>query len=256
MKKYLSIYNLFFRSSAPAAGIIILATMLVQGILLWINMKGEAIYFENVVSGYTMLPSFIGMVALLWIMRGMLGASKSNVNLTMRRLRVKTMPIFMTETVYVMMGLIVFWAMTAGMTYAFAAYFTDNLSVAPNPQVRLLVAAYRCGPLHILFPLGDTLRLVCNASAIIAFGFSMAAGNYFRRKGKNGDGFAWITLCLFLSLSVRVYNMSMAAVEVIGYGLVIFIAIACVVFEEKNPAEAEKTESEGGEGADEQKKIA
>lgn len=256
MKKYLSIYSLFFRSSARGAGIVILATVLVQGILLWINMKGETLYFENVVSGYIMLPSLIGLVALLWIMRDMLGASRSNVNLTLRRLSVKTIPIFITEAVYFLMLLLVFWAMTAGITYAFAAYFTDNVSVAPNPQIRLLVAAYRCGPLHILFPLGDTLRLVCNVAAIIAFGFSMAAGNYFRRKGRNGDGFAWITLCLFLSLSVRVYNMSIAAVEVIGYGLVIFTAIACIVFEEKNPAEAEKTESEGGEGADEQKKIA
>ena len=252
MKKLLSIYNLFFRSSALAAGITILASVCVQAAFLYEKMQGETMYFENIASGYTMLPSLIGLFLILWFLRDMLGSAKSNVDLTVQRLKVKPIPIFITEAVYIMMALMVFWALNAGVTYAMAAYFTDNISTAENPQIRLLVAFYRCGPLHILFPLRDGLRLSCNIAAILAFGFSMAAGNYFKRKGKSGDGFSWFTLCIFGWLSIRIYNESMMAVEAISYGLITFTAIAFVVFEEKHPGEAELDTDEGGAGADEE----
>lgn len=252
MKKFLSIYNLFFRSSALAAGITILASVCVQAAFLYEKMQGETMYFENIASGYTMLPSLIGLFLILWFMRDMLGSAKSRVGLTVQRLKVKPIPIFITEAVYIMMALMVFWALTAGVTYAMAAYFTDNISTAENPQLRLLVAFYRCGPLHILFPLRDGLRLSCNLAAILAFGFSMAAGNYFKRKGKSGDGFSWFTLCIFGWLSIRMYNESMMAVEAISYGLITFTAIAFVVFEEKHPGEADLNTDEGGEGTDEE----
>lgn len=252
MKKLLSIYNLFFRSSALAAGITILASVCVQAAFLYEKMQGETMYFENIASGYTMLPSLIGLFLILWFLRDMLGSAKSRVDLTVQRLKVKPIPIFITEAVYIMMALMVFWALNAGVTYAMAAYFTDNISTAENPQLRLLVAFYRCGPLHILFPLRDGLRLSCNLAAILAFGFSMAAGNYFKRKGKSGDGFSWFTLCIFGWLSIRMYNESMMAVEAISYGLITFTAIAFVVFEEKHPGEAELNTDEGGEGTDEE----
>lgn len=252
MKKFLSIYNLFFRSSALAAGITILASVCVQAAFLYEKMQGETMYFENIASGYTMLPSLIGLFLILWFLRDMLGSAKSKVDLTVQRLKVKPIPIFITEAVYIMMVLTVFWALTAGMTYELAAYFSDKISTAQNPQLRLLVAFYRCGPLHVLFPLGDGVRLVCNIAAILAFGFSMAAGNYFKRKGKNGDGFSWITLCFFGWLSIRMYNESMMAVEAISYILITLTAIAFVVFEEKHPGEAELDTDEGGAGADEE----
>lgn len=252
MKKLLSIYNLFFRSSALAAGITILASVCVQAAFLYEKMQGETMYFENIASGYTMLPSLIGLFLILWFLRDMLGSAKSRVDLTVQRLKVKPIPIFITEAVYIMMALMVFWALNAGVTYAMAAYFTDNISTAENPELRLLVAFYRCGPLHILFPLRDGLRLSCNLAAILAFGFSMAAGDYFKRKGKSGDGFSWFTLCIFGWLSIRMYNESMMAVEAISYGLITFTAIAFVVFEEKHPGEAELNTDEGGEGTDEE----
>lgn len=252
MKKILSVYNLFFRSSALAVGITILVSVCIQAVFLYEKMQSEAIYFENVASGYTMFPSFIALILILWFTRDMLGSSKSKVDLTLRRLQVKPIPIFITEAVYVMMILTMFWALTAGATYAMAAYFTDNISTAQNPQIRLLIAFYRCGPLHILFPLRDGLRLACNIATILAFGFSMAAGNYFKRKGKGGDGFSWFTLCLFVWLSIKMYNESMMAVEAISYGLITFTAIAFVVFEEKHPGEAELNTDEGGAETDEE----
>lgn len=252
MKKFLSIYNLFFGSSALAAGITILASVCVQAAFLYEKMQGETMYFENIASGYTMLPSLLALILILWFTRDMLGSAKSRVDLTVKRLKVKPIPIFVTEAVYIMMVLTAFWALTAGVTYAMAAYFTDNISTAENPQIRLLIAFYRCGPLHILLPLRDGLRLSCNLAAILAFGFSMAAGNYFKRKGKNGDGFSWITLCFFGWLSIRMYNESMMAVEAISYILITLTAIAFVVFEEKHPGEAELDTDEGGAGADEE----
>lgn len=252
MKKFLSIYNLFLRSSALAAGITILASVCVQAAFLYEKMQGETMYFENIASGYTMLPSLLALVLILWFTRDMLGSAKSRVGLTVQRLKVKPIPIFITEAVYIMMALMVFWALNAGVTYAMAAYFTDNISTAENPELRLLLAFYRCGPLRILFPLRDGLRLSCNLAAIVSFGFSMAAGNYFKRKGKSGDGFSWFTLCIFGWLSIRMYNESMMAVEAISYGLITFTAIAFVVFEEKHPGEAELNTDEGGEGTDEE----
>ena len=252
MKKFLSVYNLFFRSSALAVGITILVSVCIQAVFLYEKMQSEAIYFENVASGYTMLPSFIALLLILWFTRDMLGAAKSNVDLTLQRLKFRPIPIFITEAIYIMMVLTVFWALTAGVTYAMAAYFTDNISTAQNPQIRLLIAFYRCGPLHILFPLRDGLRLACNIATILAFGFSMAAGNYFKRKGKGGDGFSWFTLCLFVWLSIKMYNESMMAVEAISYGLITFTAIAFVVFEEKHPGEAELNTDEGGAETDEE----
>ena len=252
MKKFLSIYNLFFRSSALAVCVTVLISVCVQVAFLYEKMQSEAIYFESVVSGYTMLPSFLALILILWFTRDMLGSSKSRVDLALRRLKVKPIPFFITEAVYIMIVLTVFWALTAGVTYAMAAYFTENISTAQNPEVRLLVAFYRCGPLHILFPLRDGFRLLCNIAVILAFGFSMAAGNYFKRKGKSGDGFSWITLCFFGWLSIRMYNESMMAVEAISYGLITFTAIAFVVFEEKHPGEAELNTDEGGAGADEE----
>lgn len=151
-----------------------------------------------------------------------------------------------------MMVLTVFWALTAGVTYAMAAYFTDNISTAQNPQIRLLVAFYRCGPLHILFPLRDGLRLSCNIAAILAFGFSMAAGNYFKRKGKNGRRIFVVSSLLPSVAFDKMYNESMMAVEAISYILITLTAIAFVVFEEKHPGEAELDTDEGGAGADEE----
>lgn len=252
MKKLLSIYNLFFRSSALAAGITILASVCVQAAFLYEKMQGETMYFENIASGYTMLPSLIGLFLILWFLRDMLGSAKSNVDLTVQRLKVKPIPIFITEAVYIMMVLTVFWALTAGMTYELAAYFSDKISTAQNPQLRLLVAFYRCGPLHVLFPLGDGVRLVCNIVAIVSFGFSMAAGNYFSRKRKNRDGLAWCTLFLFGFLSTKGYNEAMTGVEAASYGFVVFLSIFFVAYEEKHPGEAELNTDEGGEGTDEE----
>lgn len=246
MKKFLSIYNLFFRSSALAAGTTILASVCVQAVFLYEKMQSEAIYFENVASGYTMLPSLIGLTLILWFLRDMLGSAKSNVDLTVQRLKVKPIPIFITEAVYIMMVLTVFWALTAGVTYELAAYFSDKISAAQNPEVRLLVAFYRCGPLHVLFPLGDSVRLICNIAAIVSFGFSMAAGNYFSRKRKNRDGLAWCTLFLFGFLSTKGYNEAMTGVEAASYGFVVFLSIAFVLYEGKYPDEPKPDMDEGG----------
>ena len=79
----------------------------------------------------------------------------------------------------------------------------------------------------------------------------MAAGNYFSRKRKNRDGFAWCTLFLFGFLSTKGYNEAMTGVEAASYGFVVFLSIFFVAYEEKHPGEAELNTDEGGAGTDE-----
>ncbi len=250
VKELLSVYNLFFMSSFRKAAATMSALLAVQAAVLISAMRGQTLHFESVAMGYTLLPTLAGIIILTLLMCDILGAKKSNLDFTIRRLRVKPMMVFLTETVYAMLILLVYWALSAGLVYAAAVYFTENISQAVNRDMDILLAFYRSNPLHKILPVGDAAGWAANLALIFGLGTAIAGAGYNARKGKNTSNFtvAMISL-LVLNTLVNRDNMGMMLVS-ISFG-VLYLAsgifqILWIRSEEREPLGEPAAESKKG----------
>ena len=111
LKVNLSIFELLLRNGGLKLAAVILLTMLTEGVLLYTMMQKETLYYENLFARGAAIPLMAGFILLSLAMLNPMKASKSNLNYTLKRLRVKPTAIFAAEVVYLMLAYAAFWAL-------------------------------------------------------------------------------------------------------------------------------------------------
>lgn len=197
LKVNLSIFELLLRNGGLKLSAVILLTMLAEGVLLYTMMQKETLYYENLFARGAAIPLMAGFVLLTLAMLNPMKASKSNLNYTLKRLRVKPAAIFAAETVYLMLAYAVFWALATGLLYGFGIYFTQNISGALNREIGLFLAFGRTHDLCLWLPIGNAALAVRNAVGIAALSAAAARFNCFLRKGETKAIAPLLTLVLF-----------------------------------------------------------
>lgn len=197
LKVNLSIFELLLRNGGLKLAAVILLTMLAEGVLLYTMMQKETLYYENLFARGEAIPLMAGFVLLTLAMLNPMKASKSNLNYTLKRLRVKPAAIFAAETVYLMLAYAVFWALATGLLYGFGIYFTQNISGALNREIGLFLAFGRTHDLCLWLPIGNAALAVRNAVGIAALSAAAARFNCFLRKGETKAIAPLLTLVLF-----------------------------------------------------------
>lgn len=250
LREVLSVYNLFFISAFRKLSAAVGALLVVQAAVLACAMRGQTLHLESVAMGYTLLPTIAGLIILTLLMCDILRAKKSNVDFTIRRLRVKPMTVFFVETVYAMIVLLVYWALSAGLVYAAAVYFTENISQAVNRDMDVLLAFYRSNPLHKILPIGDAAGWLANFALIFGLGTAIAGAGYNARKGKNASGFTVFMInALIMNTVFNQDNMGMIEVNIL-FGLLYLMSgifqISWIRGEERDPSGEPAAESKKG----------
>lgn len=250
-KGVLSAYNLFFMSSYRKTAAAILILLAVQAAVLIREMQGQKLYFESVAGGITLLPTLVGFLVLMYVLDDILGARKSNLDLTVRRLTIEPFSLFLTEAVYAMLVLFVYWALSAGLVYAAAVYFTENISQAANRETDVLLAFYRINNLNKLLPMRNVAAWLCDFAAIAALGIGRAAANRNIRAGRSRSSFMYVPMCLLIIhtgiFSESSGNTVVAAIYAVLYAAVGILAAVWTYNDEKEPSGEPTACSVGGD---------
>lgn len=197
LRGYAAIFELLLRNGGLKIAAAILLTMLTEGVLLYTMMQKETLYYENLFARGGGIPLMAGFVLLTLTMLNPMKAAKSNLNYTLKRLRVSPVRIFVAETLYPVLAYTVFWALAIALLYGFGAYFTGNVSEALNRETGLMLAFGRTHDLWFWLPVGEVTIAVRNAVGATALGAAIARFNCFRRKGETKVIALVLTLVLF-----------------------------------------------------------
>lgn len=207
LRGYAAIFELLLRNGGLKIAAAILLTMLTEGVLLYTMMQKETLYYENLFARGGGIPLMAGFVLLTLAMLNPMKAAKSNLNYTLKRLRISPVGIFAAEMLYLVLAYVVFWALAIALLYGFGAYFTGNLpetlnfagsiSEALNRETGLLLAFGRTHDLWFWLPVGEVTIAVRNAVGVTALGAAIARFNCFRRKGETKVIAPVLTLVLF-----------------------------------------------------------
>lgn len=227
LKVNLSIFELLLRNGGLKLAAVILLTMLTEGVLLYMMMQKETLYYENLFARGAAIPLMAGFILLSLAMLNPMKASKSNLNYTLKRLRVKPAAIFAAEVVYLMLAYAVFWALAIALLYGFGVCFAQNLSEALNREAGLFLAFGRTHDLWLWLPIGNAALAVRNAVGIAALSAAAARFNCFLRKGETKAIAPLLTLVLFTRAFYT--DISDTNINLVRIAMLLGMLLFCVV---------------------------
>ncbi len=244
---YLSVYDLILRSGGVKAAAVIVLTLIAEAVTITVLMREETMYYENLFARGAALPFGIGFLLLTLALLDPLKAQKSNVDYTIRRLHIRPLDVFRVEMVYVLLAYFVFWALNVTLFYAFGAYFTSQISTAPNREMGLLLAFVRTPQLYMLLPIKNVTFCIRNIAGVLALSACIARYSYYARKNQTRVVFVLISAALLCS-SYRTTGVDMTANFLLAALMVLCFIFACgtVVSEEKEPESDPSASSKNG----------
>ena len=244
---YLSVYDLILRSGGVKAAAVIVLTLIAEAVTITVLMREETMYYENLFARGAALPFGIGFLLLTLALLDPLKAQKSNVDYTIRRLHIRPLDVFRVEMVYVLLVYFVFWALNVTLFYAFGAYFTSQISTAPNREMGILLAFVRTPQLYMLLPIKNVTFCIRNITGVLALSACIARYSYYARKNQTRIVFVLISAALLCS-SYRTTGVDMTANFLLAALMVLCFIFACgtVVSEEKEPETEPSASSKNG----------
>lgn len=244
---YLSVYDLILRSGGIKAAAVIVLTLIAEAATITVLMRDETMYYENLFARDAALPFGIGFLLLTLALLDPLKAQKSNVDYTIRRLHIRPLDVFRVEMVYVLLAYFVFWALNVTLFYAFGAYFTSQISTAPNREMGLLLAFVRTPQLYMLLPIKNVSFCIRNITGVLALSACIARYSYYARKNQTRIVFVLISAALLFS-SYRTTGVDRTANFLLAALMALCFVFACgtVASEEKEPESDPSASSKNG----------
>lgn len=184
IKKYLTLYDLLLANGGKKIAAVMGLSAIAEGVLLYIMMQKETLYYENLFARGAALPLMLGFVALAALLFNPMKQNKSRLNYTLYRLRVKAKTLYLTELVHIVIVFAAFWGLSLLLLYSFGLYFTQNASEALNSETGILLAFGRCHQLWFLLPIGNASCVARNIAGVLALAAAIARFNFFQRAGK------------------------------------------------------------------------
>lgn len=211
MKKYISIFELFARSTIYKIVVILLATGAFQVIRFqqvmqeWIPLSLYELDFQAIEhhslewmiehsnSAVFMAAAFVCITGLLCLSGCDIG---SKCSYTLQRLQVTEKTVFIIQSLYNMACYILLLGAQTAVFLIQSKMYTEQAGIVTNQTVFL--AFYRSDFMHSVLPLEDTMRLVCNIFLIAGCGISAAVSAYLQRRGKLAWSLLVVLACIIL----------------------------------------------------------
>lgn len=209
IKKYLSLYDLLLANGGKKIAAVMAAAITAEGVLLYIMMGKETLYYENLFARNAALPLIIGFFALAAVMCNPMKQNKSNLNYTLYRMNLSPKALYFVEIIHLCLVFAAFWGLSLMLLYGFGLYFTQNVSEAANREMGVLLAFARQHELWFLLPVGNLSIAVRNIAGILALSAAIARANFFQRAGK----LRLVALLLVLYLFTRAFYTGINEVQ-------------------------------------------
>lgn len=234
MKKHLSVFGLFARSSVYKVLGTMLAACAAQVALFIMKYSAEPdeIYvdrFESYIEkshAYLLFCAALILITLLLCLPGT--EYRSKVGYTLRRLSISERAVFLHQAAFNIIVYIVFWAVQVTLVFALSIYYNATVPAKFVSNQSVFLAFYRSSFLHSLLPLSDILLWIRNILLFAALGFAAAVFTYNQRRKKFGVTAIALAVYILLFFSRGIGDISNCIITIIISALVIAHSIYTV----------------------------
>ncbi len=205
MKKHLSVFALFARSSVFKLLLLLLLLAVSESVLFYLSLRGAISAAPDVGGLYTLeyvlssgrvfWPAAPALV-LLAVQLCLTGCNFSGrPGYTLSRLSISRRAVFIWQWLFDTVCYIALWAAQLGIALALCRWYIHVAGETSGQAIML--AFYRQKFLHSLLPLSETSRYVRNLMMVIALGAASARFVWSNHRGQPGIGILAM-LCLVL----------------------------------------------------------
>lgn len=196
MKKYLSVFGLFARSSIfkilavllimSIAEIAVFAFQFHEALTVYENRIGSGIdRFESIIQDTFFCRCFGLAFIAITILLCLPGSEfSSKTGYTLRRLSIGEKQIFFCQAFYNIFVYLLLAALQLVICFGLGSYYVANAPEECVSNQTLFLAFYRSPFLHALLPLSDLILWIRNAFLAVALGFAAAEFPYKQRRKK------------------------------------------------------------------------
>jgi len=230
MKRSLSIFALFARSSFRQMGLIFIALALVQTVIFYftlgnltaIGMPGLEIALDS----SPLLISFIVAFTLLAFVLCRIGSETgSRVSYTLRRLALSEKQIFLLQSVYNTLAFLLLWLFEALVIFGLCQLYPHWADQTLVTNQTVMLAAYRSKFFHLLMPLSDYYVAIALGLFWFSTGVSSAMAPFQqRRHGGKPLRYSFVPLMMIYIL-LQAYNGQSFLILSFIYGFMVVLGI-------------------------------
>lgn len=237
MKKYLSVFMLFTRSTIFPMLALLIAMVATEGALFWLAME-KNIALEQTFSLSRI--SWAGAVyfVLLTVILSSTGSERgAKTGYFLRRLQISERSVFLCQGAYNTICYFIFWMAQLFIVLGLFHYYIVNADPSYIGSQSIFLAFYRDSFLHSLLPLAETSRYVRNGILILGLGISSAYYPMSQRTGKSSMGIIAL-VCVILPFFARGIGSLGSDILLSAFAIIMVLKIFLKVFEKDSPYEA------------------
>lgn len=220
MKKYLSVFGLYARSSIyRVLGVLLVMGVAEAGLFIaklqaaladynnphdvsGIGRKPEMLHFEEVIEGCHIPLCFMVAFILITICLCLPGTEfQSKTGYTLRRLSISERRVLFIQWMYNVTVYIIIFAVQLIICFGLSFVYMREVPAELISNQTVFLAFYRSEFMHALLPLSEAGMWFRNAFLVIGLGFAAAEFSYNQRR--KGYGIAIIALSIFAIVSFR-----------------------------------------------------
>lgn len=195
MRKHLSVFGLFARSSFYKVLLILLAMCATEILFFHIELQNALEVYEAVGSGMSSLERMFARAAtnvyfrvallLITVVLCLPGCQfKSNTSYSLRRLSVSERATFFHQAAYNTLIYFMLVAVQLAVSFGLSQYYTSAVPDECISNQSVVLAFYRSNFLHSLMPFEDVGLWIRNGLIILSFGLVSAEFPYRQRRHK------------------------------------------------------------------------
>lgn len=220
MKKHLSVFGLFARSSIYRVLVVMLFMGIAEAGLFWHglqetladynNLKGmeafekvaDVLHFEEIIDKNHISWCFAAAFILITFFICLPGTEyQSKTGYTLRRLSVSEKSILLIQAIYNMAVYFILLAVQVLICFEFYSLYTSQIPAEFVGNQTIFLAFYRSDFLHSILPLSEIWLWIRNAFLVVGLGFAAAEFPY--RQRRKGYGAAVIVLGVYTVLNFK-----------------------------------------------------
>lgn len=189
MKKYLSIFELFVRSSIYKIIFVLLVMGIAEMAMFYeeVSQVTEYEYYslESVVDGSNLIGCFgLAFLAITLILSSYGCNVGSRQDYTLQRLQVREKTVFWIQGIYNSLCYLLFLGTQVILLFLMGSFYLQTASDVTNQT--LFLAFYRNKFMHSILPMEAVFRWFMNGILVIGCGITTAGFPYLQRRGKIG----------------------------------------------------------------------
>lgn len=198
MKKHLSVFGLFARSSIFKVLVILLSMSIIEIAAFYFELQDaitsyqalgsnglKMVSLEKIIDLSAINVYFRVALVLMTVVLCLPGCSfKSNTSYTLRRLSVSERATFASQSVYNLLAYMILFAVQISVAFALSQYYVISVPAECVSNQTVMLAFFRNDFLHSLLPLDEIGLWIRNVLLIVTLGLAVAEFPYKQRRKK------------------------------------------------------------------------